>query len=212
MTELSIHVEAPSSFAEVDFEALRNELDRPLHIFADLESTGFPSKILYWNSVFDERMVTSIGAAAETGAIVGAHAITNRPIRGITTTRMFSEAMGEITPDILSLGEYPRFGRLKEHKPSGIMSQRLVDRIVSIEKIEKPTDEIAIAFFGDKYSDILEAEVLHQKTGIRVVAFWVEPLGGLESLIELSGRTRNSTREQRAAITNLYNSTFLKVT
>jgi hypothetical protein len=197
MPKLAIEVEAPASFCDIDFNRMAEHFGGPVDVITDLEGTAIAWGYRPGHAVVSPDVVTTLSDANDAEVILGAHAMTNRAgAGGRALTTLFQQVVKTIDATLSSFGEYPQ-SRM-ERKPSGMMSERLIESIhweSSLQGVRRQSGtRPTIAFVGDKLSDMREASMLHEKTGIAVVGFMVERYGNTDHPLDtVFGKRRKAT-------------------
>ncbi|MDZ7785769.1 MAG: hypothetical protein U5L95_01445 [Candidatus Saccharibacteria bacterium] len=201
MNKFEIPVETPKSIAEIDFEKLHDRFGAPIDVFTDVEGTLCPWKFMSGGDAkLDRASIDAFASAANDGHLRGVHAITNRSgDGGAMIAGLVSAAINISIEGVESLYAYPQ--KRSERKPSGVMSARILENLITIRGINpgKKDESLAVAFIGDKPSDIQEAQLMHNDFGFPVVGFMVPRLGGSDHPLDrLFGKrmSANSVREQ----------------
>ncbi len=188
----NIPVQTPDHFAEIDFAQLASAYGGPVHVITDLEGTVMPWTKDHNNSSIEPDIQDALGNAVSSGSIEGIHGITNRVGKGGFRASIALQEVA-VSMGAISLICYPLTWsdrKLKGmEKPSGKLAMWIHER-VNLRLAELYTfDGKAIylndprsvpsvyAFVGDKNSDMKEAEMLFELTGVPVVGFMVPRLG-----------------------------------
>lgn len=194
MRQLSIPVETPGTFCDIDFGRLAQDYGAPVDIVTDLEGTAVAWGIRAEDARLSEDVTDTLIEATHDRTVVGAHAITNRGGRGgAVLTAMFVDTVDQYAPRLDCFAAYPH--RRSERKPSGVLGGRVITAITR----HRHKSELVIAFVGDKFSDLAEAETIHRKYGIPVVGFMVERYGPTDHPMDtLFGKRRQATAAREA--------------
>lgn len=194
MRQLSIPIETPATFCDISFERLAQDYGAPVDIVTDLEGTAVAWGIRAEDARLGEDVTDTLIEATHDRIVVGAHAITNRGGRGgAVLTAMFVDTVDRYAPRLDCFVAYPH--QRSERKPSGVLGGRVAAAITR----HRQRSEVVIAFVGDKFSDMAEANTIHERTKIPVVGFMVERYGATDHPMDtLFGKRRQATAAREA--------------
>lgn len=200
MTSIRIPIETPASLCDIDFRALASTYQGQVDVITDLEGTVTAWGLHAADAQVGGDIIEALTEATYNGYLRGAHGMTNRGrAGGARLTGMFSRTMEGIAPadQLTCHTAYPQFR--SERKPHGVMGDRIVTAITR----RRLPSEVIIAFVGDKFSDMQEAEHIRLATGVTVVGFMVERYGATDHPLDtLFGKRQQATaqRERLSAI------------